>query len=84
MLLLKQIREEKLILLVRSFVNETLGELFTRSPLFDLKGSFADSTAMTPIIFILSPGADPIAYLYQLATEKEFDSRLKSLSLGQG
>lgn len=50
-----------------------MGELFTKSPLFDLKGSFADSTCTTPIIFVLSPGADPIAYLYQLAKEKDFD-----------
>ena len=54
-------------------MNETLGELFTKSPVFDLKGSYNDSTSITPIIFVLSPGADPIAYLYQLAKEKDFD-----------
>ena len=73
LLLLKQLKEEKLIVLVRNYVNETLGELFTKSPVFDLKGSYADSTSITPIIFVLSPGADPIAYLYQLAKEKDFD-----------
>lgn len=51
-------------MLVRNYVNESLGELFTKSPVFDLKGSFNDSTSITPIIFVLSPGADPIAYLY--------------------
>ena len=39
---------------------------------------------MTPIIFILSPGADPIVYLLDLAKDKEMDERLKILSLGQG
>jgi dynein heavy chain len=77
-------REEKLINLVINFVKESLGELFTVSPLFDLKGSFTDSTCTTPIIFVLSPGADPITYLLSLAKEKEFDSKLKMLSLGQG
>lgn len=61
-----------------------LGKLFIESPLFDLKGSFADSTLTTPIVFVLSPGADPISYLLALAKEKEMDARLKMLSLGQG
>ena len=37
-----------------------------------------------PIIFVLSPGADPISYLLALAKEKEMDTRLKMLSLGRG
>ncbi len=78
------IREEKLITLVKHYVSESLGEEFTISPLFDLRGSFDDSTKTTPIIFVLSPGADPMSYLVSLAKEKEFDTRLKMLSLGQG
>jgi dynein heavy chain len=49
-----------------------------------LKGAFDDSSSTTPIIFVLSPGADPISYLLSLAKEKEMDTRLKMLSLGQG
>ena len=64
LLFLKLLREEKLVQLVRNYVGQSLGELFTFSPLFDLKGTFADSTSITPIIFVLSPGADPIAYLF--------------------
>lgn len=68
--------------MIKNYVKESLGEMFTLSPQFDLKGSFTDSSCTTPIIFVLSPGADPIAYLLALAKEKEFDSRLKMLSLG--
>jgi dynein heavy chain len=78
------VQEDKLISLIRNFVRSSLGELFTISPLFDLKGSFEDSTCTTPIIFVLSPGADPIVYLISLAKEKDFYNRLKILSLGQG
>jgi dynein heavy chain len=49
---------------------------------FDLKGSFNDSTCTTPIIFVLSPGADPITYLLNLAKEMEMDTKLKIISLG--
>jgi len=59
-----------------------LGPLFIESPGFDLKGSFNDSTCTTPIIFVLSPGADPITYLLNLAKEMEMDSKLKIISLG--
>jgi dynein heavy chain len=53
--------------LIKNFVLNNLGKIFIESPVFDLKGSFADSTPTTPIIFVLSPGADPISYLLALA-----------------
>ena len=59
-----------------------MGNFFVESPLFDLKGAFNDSTCTTPIIFILSPGADPMSYLLNLAKENDFEDRLKILSLG--
>lgn len=40
LLLLKTLREEKLILLIKSYVRETIGSMFIESPVFDLKGSF--------------------------------------------
>lgn len=52
--------------------------------MFDLKASFEDSTSTTPIIFILSPGADPMTYLFDLAKNMQMFDRLKILSLGQG
>jgi dynein heavy chain len=70
MVIYKLLREEKLILLIKDFVNRTLGKIFIESPVFDLKGSFSDSTPTMPIIFVLSPGADPISYLLSLAKEK--------------
>lgn len=84
MVVYKIFREEKLIILIKNFVLNVLGKIFIESPVFDLKGSFIDSTPTTPIIFVLSPGADPISYLLTLAKEKEMDTRLKMLSLGQG
>lgn len=67
MIIYKLFREEKLIFLIKNFVNHGLGKIFIESPVFDLKGSYTDSTPTTPIIFVLSPGADPIAYLLALA-----------------
>jgi len=83
MLILKMLREEKLIFFIKNFVKTELGLQFIESPPFDLKGSFLDSSSTTPLIFVLSPGADPIPYLESLAAEYGMDSgRLRILSLG--
>jgi dynein heavy chain len=67
LMLLKVLREEKVVQGIKEFVKAELGEKFIESPAFDLMGSFNDSVAASPIIFVLSPGADPIAYLLNLA-----------------
>ena len=40
LLILKVICEDKLILCIKRYVAETIGKLFTESPVFDLKGFF--------------------------------------------
>jgi len=67
------------------FVGKELGDVFIESPPFDLKASFGDSSEKTPIIFVLSSGADPMSNLQVFAKAKEMDgARFKILSLGQG
>ncbi len=82
MLILKVLNPTKLMLYIKHFIKNSLGSLFIESPAFDLTGSYTDSSATTPIIFVLSPGADPMVYLLNLAKEKEMDTRIKILSLG--
>ena len=74
MLVLRVFREEKLVFAVRNFVQISLGKEFTESPPFDLEGAYNDSTNESPLIFILSPGADPNDYLLALAKNKVVSS----------
>lgn len=84
LMLLKVVREEKLISGIKEFVKSELGDKFIESPPFDLLGAYQDSMSTSPIIFVLSPGADPITYLLNLAKQKNMETgnRLKILSLG--
>jgi len=59
-MIIKAIKEQKLIGSIREFVKKEIGQKFIESPPFDLFGSYQDSSNVTPIIFILSAGADPI------------------------
>lgn len=82
--LIKVLRESKLMLQAKVFVKQELGKVFIESPPFNLASCLADSLPSTPIIFVLTPGSDPIAALMALAKSKGMGDRLKSISLGQG
>ena len=67
------------------FVKTKLGEKFVEPPPFDLAKSYADSNSIIPLIFVLSPGADPMAGLLKFAEDKGFSGdKFNAISLGQG
>lgn len=62
-----------------------MGNSFIEPPPFDLKACYEDSTCSTPLIFVLTPGADPMTELLRVADELGFGGKkLASISLGQG
>jgi dynein heavy chain, axonemal len=84
LMLIKAIRGDKLVQACKRFVAAELGAKYIESPPFDLEGAATDSQNSIPIIFVLSPGADPIADLIALAKSRGMGERLKIISLGQG
>lgn len=84
LLLLKSLCPEKMIFGISRLVRTYLGPKFTVAPEFDLTSVFKDSTLKTPILFVLSAGADPQSIFDKFAREQGQGDRVLLLSLGQG
>jgi dynein heavy chain len=84
MIVLKSIRSDKMMNAIQNFISEKMGTPFIEPPTFDLKKSFRDSSHKMPLIFVLSPGTDPVADFKKFAQEMSMTERMFSISLGQG
>ena len=58
---------------VQLFITNYLGQIYIEPPTFDLALSYSDSSYFAPLIFLLSPGSDPLALLMKFAEEKRLD-----------
>jgi dynein heavy chain len=84
MVIIRCICPDKITMTVTEFVKRNLGQKFIEPPPFDLVKSYGDSNCTIPLVFILSPGADPMAQLLKFANDKGFDAKFNAISLGQG
>ena len=82
--LLRCLRSDKLTIGIQRFIIETSGEQFMKPPQFDLELSYNDSNNATPLVFILSPGSDPMTPLLKLAKQMKVEVGYTSLGQGQG
>ncbi|XP_072257291.1 dynein axonemal heavy chain 3-like [Pyxicephalus adspersus] len=85
LLVLRCVRPDKIIPAVQQFVTDKMGLAYIDPPTFDLQLSYLGSSSSTPLIFVLSSGADPLELLLKFAEEKGMGGiNLQTISLGQG
>eukprot|EP00966_Prymnesium_polylepis_P031829 740566-Prymnesium_polylepis.1 len=70
MLTLRVIRLDKLVAMISRYVANDIGQKYIEPPPFDLEGSYKDSSSTSPLVFILSPGVDPMLSLLKFAEGK--------------
>jgi dynein heavy chain len=75
LLIMRCFRPDKVVPCIQMLISESQGKKFVEPPPFDLAGSYADSTVTTPLIFVLSPGADPMNGLLAFAETKEMGKK---------
>lgn len=71
--------------MLNNFIQKHLGKQFMKPPQFNLNQSYVDSTARSPLLYLLSPGTDPLCSLQRFSAQKGYsENRLHIISLGQG
>lgn len=66
------------------YVEKEQGRFFIEPPSTALDLIYKDIDIKTPLIFILSKGADPTAALVRFTKDKEMMEKFNVISLGQG
>lgn len=67
------------------YTQETMkNPIFSSPPNFDMAQTWSTSDAVTPLIFILSVGSDPMLQIQNFVREQNMWDKFSTLALGQG
>lgn len=80
LIVIRALRPDKLVPAMTKFVVAASSEIFVTPPPFDLPLIYKDSRSNTPLIFVLSPGSDPLNALQKFCEDKK--KNLEAVSLG--
>nr|XP_012230662.1 PREDICTED: dynein heavy chain 1, axonemal-like [Linepithema humile] len=83
LLVLKCLRPDKVINTMQIYLAKYLGRQFIEPQVANLSAIYMASSNTKPIVFILSPGTDPLKKLHKFADKLEMGTKLHSISLGQ-
>ncbi|KAA3673121.1 dynein heavy chain, axonemal, partial [Paragonimus westermani] len=84
LLLISAFAEEEVVRAVTDFVRVNLGQEFIEPPECSLPSLYQEMDRVTPLVFILSTGSDPMHQFQRFAKEQGYSDRTHSVSLGQG
>ena len=75
----KALRPEYLTISITDFIKKNLEKHFIELPLFKIEQGYNNSTNDTPIIFVITPGSDPLTVLKKFS-DKKMGKDLKQIS----
>ncbi|VDO49605.1 unnamed protein product, partial [Schistosoma margrebowiei] len=84
LLLISTFYEEKTTKVIRDFIYYNLGKEFIETPSCQLSILYKEINSITPLIFILSSGSDPMNQFQKFIKEFNYIERVHIVSLGQG
>jgi len=67
---LRCLRMDRVTVGITRYVIAKMGDKYVQPPTLDYSAIYRQSTQMTPIVFVLSPGADPAFDVFKLGTPK--------------
>lgn len=65
---LRCLRMDRVTVGITRYVIAKMGDKYVQPPTLDYSAIYRQSTQMTPIVFVLSPGADPAFDIFKLGT----------------
>lgn len=78
-------RPDRVYNAVKIMVMDTMGDKYVQPPVLDYARILTQSSPGMPMVFVLSPGADPQSDIQNLGEQRGFTgTRFKFISLGQG
>ncbi|XP_037937177.1 dynein heavy chain 6, axonemal [Teleopsis dalmanni] len=86
LMFVKVFRTERFLLNVVIYLRSTVGKYFTEASATgnQLKVVFLDTSNVTPLVFVLTTGSDPMSNFLRFAEEMKYMDKFYSISLGQG
>mgnify|MGYP000858251579 CR=1 FL=1 len=80
---MRVIRPDRVINAIKNFIMDKMSDYYVKSPPLSFEKIYSSSTNKTPIVFILSPGADPFSDVQKLVDTMGLgQNKFKFLALG--
>ena len=82
---LRCFRVDRVYRAINNYITEVLSEEYITPPVISFDAIYEQTSASTPVVFILSPGSDPTSDLMKLSEACGMGSgKFRHISLGQG
>uniref|UniRef100_K3WLS4 AAA+ ATPase domain-containing protein n=1 Tax=Globisporangium ultimum (strain ATCC 200006 / CBS 805.95 / DAOM BR144) TaxID=431595 RepID=K3WLS4_GLOUD len=85
--IVRVMRPDRMIAALQAFLSTHLGTSFIQQPPFDMEAAYQETSASTPMFFVLFPGVDPTSWVENLGKKFDFTyerGNLINISMGQG